>query len=285
MSADDGKTWGSPVVVDPLFALCRNGSVRVLRSGRIVAPTLKWISSAAGPESESDDQQMVFSWIYYSDDEGKTWQRSLSELFVSLDGGQRGFYSFDEPVLEELNDDHLIMIARTQLGRPYKSFSKDGGTSWSNPAPVNLASSDSPHTLIRVPSTSDLLLVWNQASTEECLTGLMRHRLSTAISSDGGERWGHFRNLESLDDRSYIEPPAEPRVYLMRDGKFIEPTDHQRYPHAPGCLRNSYPTVAFSKDEVAIAYDYGYGGPGELQNGSATKIQVATLGWLYGKQA
>jgi len=285
-SADGGKTWSLPVVVDPLFALCRSGSVRVLRSGRIVAPTLTWISPAAGPESEEEDAQMVYTWIYYSDDEGKTWQRSLSELFISLDGGRRGFYSFDEPVLEELGDGSLIMIARTQMGRPYKSFSKDGGVSWTKPAPVDLGSSPSPHTLGRIPSTGDLLIVWNQTSPEECLNGLMRHRLSMAVSRDGGTTWGHFRNLESLDDRSHVDPPPpEPKVYLMRDWKYIQPTDHQRYPHAPGCLRISYPTVTFWKNEIAVAYDYGNGGPGDLAEGSATKVKIVSVDWLYGKSA
>jgi hypothetical protein len=283
-SDDLGKTWSLPVVVDPLFALCRTGSVRVLQSGRIVAPTLTWLSPAAGPESEEEDAQMVYTWIYYSDDEGKTWHRSLSEVFISLDKGEHGFYSFDEPVLEELSAGHLIMIGRTQMGRPYQSFSKDGGVSWSSPTPVDLGSSPSPHTISRIPATGDLLLIWNQTSTEECLNGLMRHRLSMAVSSDGGKTWGHFRNLESLDDRERVDaPPPEPKVYLMRDWKYISPIDPQRYPHSPGCLRISYPTVTFWKDEVAVAYDYGYGGTGEFQHASATKIKIVSLDWLYGK--
>src|SRR5262249_39933909 len=148
-----GRTWSLPVVVEPLFALCRTGSVRVLRSGRIVAPTLAWLSPAAGPESEEEDAQMVYTWIYYSDDEGTTWKRSLSEVFISVDHGQHGFYSFDEPVLEELSDGQLIMVGRTQMGRPYKTHSRDGGVSWSSPTPVDLGSSPSPHTIARIPSS------------------------------------------------------------------------------------------------------------------------------------
>jgi hypothetical protein len=283
-SDNGGKTWSPPVVVEPLFALCRSGSARVLRSGRIVAPTLKWISPAAGPESENEELQFVYSWINYSDDEGQTWRRSLSEVYISLGGGERGFYSFDEPVLEERQDGTLLMVARTQLGRPYQSVSRDGGVSWSNPTPVDVGSSPSPHTLARIPATGDLLLVWNQASTEECLNGLMRHRLSTAVSKDGGGTWAHFRNLESLDYRAHVEPPPlQPQVYLMRNWHYVEPSDRQRYPHAPGCLRVTYPTVTFWEREAAIAYDFGYGGPGELKEGSGTKIKVVTLDWLYSK--
>ena len=42
-----------------------------------------------------------------------------------------------------------------------------------------------------VPGTGDLLLVWNQASAEEIQNGLSRHRLSTAISNDGGASWAY----------------------------------------------------------------------------------------------
>jgi hypothetical protein len=62
---------------------------------------------------------------------------------------------------------------------------------------------------------------------------------------------------------------------------FRQPVDLTRYPHAPGCSRVCYPDAAFRGNEVAIAYDYGYGGPGELKDGSTTKIKVVSVDWLY----
>jgi sialidase-1 len=138
-SQDEGRSWSHPAVVDPLSAVCISGNLRVLRTGRIVAPVMNWISPRAGGESEEESNSICYSWIYYSDDEGKTWKRSLSELFVSLDQGRKGCYSFEEPVLEELKDDRLLMYGRTELGRQYQSISKDNGTSWSDPQPVQLA--------------------------------------------------------------------------------------------------------------------------------------------------
>jgi hypothetical protein len=136
--------------------------------------------------------------------------------------------------------------------------------------------------LIRIPATGHLLLVWNQTSVEENFTGLMRHRLSTAISKDAGVSWVHLRNLESLDGRSHLEPPPpEPKVHLMREWDYHQPTDLKRYPYAPGCLRISYPTATFWKDEAAITYDYGYCHSGELKEGHATKIKIVSLDWLY----
>ena len=151
----------------------------------------------------------------------------------------------------------------------------------SHPVTARLASSYAPSTLIRIPKTKDFLLVWNQVSTEEILAGHHRHRLSTAISTDEGETWTHFRNLESLDNRTRIEPPTgQPNVIRMHDYGYRQPTDKNRYPHAPGCLRICYATVAFAEDEVTIAYDYGYG-VGEFKDQSATKVKVVSLDWLY----
>jgi hypothetical protein len=281
-SGDGGESWSVPVTVDGVFSLCRTQGARVLRSGRIVAPVFKWYSPLPGGESEGEEYSLCVSWVFYSDDDGRTWKRSLSELLVSLDHGRRGVYSFEEPCIEELNDGRVLMYGRTELGRFYRTVSNDGGITWSVPEPAGVAASYAPPMVVRIPATGHLLLVWNQSSPEEILAGLHRHRLSTAISEDAGGTWTRFRNLESLDDRAHIEPPP-PQVYRMSDYRYRPPVDRQRYPHAPGCLRICYPTVAFHDNEVAIAYDYGYGGPGELEKASATKIKIATLDWLYGR--
>ncbi len=282
-SHDQGATWSAAVVIDPIFSLCRTGGARVLSTGRIVVPAFKWISSFGGGDSENEANSINFSWAFYSDDEGRSWSRSLSELFISVDDGRLGVYSFEEPSLEELRDGSLLMFGRSELGRFYQSVSKDHGVNWSAPKPVNLAAAYAPPMLARISSTGDLLLVWNQASGEEILSGLSRHRLSTAVSRDDGLTWSTFRNLESLDDRERLaSPPATPHVYRMVDYEYRQPVDRLRYKHAPGCLRICYPTVVFHGDEVAFAYDYGYG-VGELEHASATKIKIVPVGWLYGK--
>lgn len=283
-SEDGGKSWSAAIVIDPIFSVCQKGTARVLKSGRILAPVFIWVSPAAGPNSEEEANNLTFSWVFYSDDEGRTWQRSLSELFVTVDQGRRGNYDFEEPCLEELKDGSLLMFGRTEFGCFYQTISKDGGVSWSVPQPVPLAASYTPPFLIRIPATGDLLLVWNQASTEEILAGLARHRLSTAITNDSGATWHHFRNLESLDDRTEIQPPqAPPQVYRMKNYHYPETLDQKRYPHAPGCVRICYPTVAFRGNEVAFAYDYGFGGPGDLKEGDTTKVKIVSLDWLYEK--
>lgn len=280
-SDDDGATWSAATVIDPIFSVCRTSGARVLSDGRLVVPVFNWLSPSAGGDSEESANSICTSWVFYSDDEGASWKRSLSELFVSLDKGRGGCYSFEEPSLEERADGSLLMYGRTELGVFYESASKDRGVTWTAPKPTRVAASYTPPMLVRMPASSDLLLVWNQASAEEIVAGLSRHRLSTAISKDGGATWMHHRNLESMDDRAVIEPPARPVTVLRSESGYQQPADRTRYPHSPGCLRICYPTVVFDGDEVAITYDYGYG-VGEFFKKHATRIKVMRKQWLYG---
>ena len=282
-SSNGGRTWTDPTPIDPIFAVCRTQAARVLSTGRILVPVMRWISPWSGGESEGAEKNICFSWVYYSDDEGKTWKRSLSELFVAMDAGRRGVTHFEETVVEELPDGRVLMLGRTELGRVYKSYSKDKGITWSHPVPTPLASSYSPSTLIRIPKTKDLLVIWNQVTPEEILQGITRHRLTSAISKDQGMTWQHFRNLESLDDRTKVAPPkGRPNVIRrLKSGGYGQPPKKQ-YPHAPGCLRVCYATVAFRQNEAAITYDFGYG-VGEFQNKHSTKVKVVSLDWFYGK--
>ena len=282
-SHDGGKTWSDPVVVDPLFSVCDPAHGLVLSTGRILVPVFAWLSAFSGGESESEENGITYSWIFYSDDEGKTWKRSLSELFVSVNQGRSGAFAFEEPSVVELKDGRILLFGRTELGRFYRSVSKDSGVTWSVPQPVALAASYCAPLLIRIPATGDVMLIWNQSSGEEILAGLSRHRLSTAISKDDGATWMHFRNLESLDDRARLSPPSDqPRVYRMVDYEYRQPADPVRYKRAPGSLRICYPSVAFHQNEVAIAYDFGYG-VGELKDRSTTKIKIVSVDWLYGR--
>ena len=90
------------------------------------------------------------------------------------------------------------MILRTPLGRFYQSWSADNGTSWSRPEPTALASALAPAALGQIPGSDDLLIIWNQASADEIQRGMQRHRLSSAVSKDGGATWRHTGNVFSI---------------------------------------------------------------------------------------
>jgi len=276
-SDDECQTWSMGRWIDSRFAVTRNSTARVLSSGRILAPVMKWLSPLAGAESEMEQNSFCYSWVKYSDDEGETWRDSLSEIFVLLDEGRKGAYQYEEPAVEELKDGSILMIGRTDLGRQFVSKSADRGVTWSFPEPTEIASAYAPLHLVRIPKTGNLMIIWNQVSPKEILAGLHRHRLSAAVSTDEGRTWKHHRNLESLDNTARVKPPPV-KTYRMANYRYAEVKPRKgRYIGAPTPTRICYPSTAFIGNEVLVCYDYG--GP----KGHKTKLKILPLEWFYGK--
>lgn len=278
-SSDEGRTWSAPVVVFSQHAMCCAGHALVLDSGRIVAPSYRWISFDETVASEADNH-LSFSFVMVSDDEGRTWRHSLSELFVCR---YRVCYALGEPAVLPIGDGRLLMDLRSEHGRRYQSFSDDLGLTWKRPEPVlQIASTATPACLRRMP-TGEILMVWNQGSRGEILKGLHRHRLSCAISRDEGRTWESLRNLESLDDETVIPPlPADWHEIIEQreDYWYYQPSDTDRYHRAPGPLRIAYPDVQFVGDEAVFVYDYGWGTCGISMTG--TKVRTIPLDYLRG---
>ncbi len=285
-SADEGQTWSAPVQINDtgtLGHICKRGDTAlVLSTGRILVPVYAMFGG------------MCASFMYYSDDAGDTWRRSVGEIAVHFReaGRQFAYADFEEPAVVELRDGRLLCFGRTRLGQLYQSHSDDGGITWSAAVPTGLAASYSPASLKTIPSTGDILCVWNQASGQEIADGLARMRMSCAVSEDGGETWGHFRNLESLDDAGAIEPEGgtagtEMGAVLGRRALCGGPTQANppdevkaRYPRWGGYVHVDYPSTCFTKDgHVLIMYGvYGTGGDA-LPMGN--KVLVHPVAWLY----
>jgi len=283
-SADEGQTWSAPVQINDtgtLGHICQRGDTAlVLRSGRILVPAYAMFGG------------MCASFMYYSDDAGDTWRRSVGEIAIRLQANDHRFAyaDFEEPAVVELRDGSLLCFGRTRLGQLYKSHSDDGGLTWSEAIPTGLASSYSPASLKTIPDTGDLLCVWNQVSGREIEDGLARMRMACAVSKDDGETWEHFRNLESLDEAGYIEPEGgdtdvraiAERSALRGGATNANPPDEvkTRYPRWGGYVHVDYPSTCFTRDgHVLIMYGvYGTGGE-ELPLGN--KMLVHPVEWLY----
>ena len=245
----------------PGYVGLTNDRAIVTSKGRIVLPFWYFLLNAF--------QQPAFTvcQVLYSDDEGKTWNLSRPPLAVpdSSTGAA-------EPTVVELRDGRLLMMLRNSSGRIYQSISTDGGSRWGQAKPTDLATSVSPICLKRIAKTGDLLLIWNQASKKEIEWGVTRARLSCAISTDDGATWGNFKNLESLDGHTRLEPAPV--------GK--PPHNHPpiwESPYSPnGALNCSYPSCSFVGDNVLITYDVPAGV-------CALKLRVLPLGWFYGAKA
>ena len=101
-----------------------------------------------------------------------------------------------EPGVVELKDGRVMMFIRTDSGYQYLAYSHDGADSWTPPVASTLAAPVAPASIKRLPSTGDLLLVWNDHANIPA--GLRKRRvpLSVAISRDDGKTWQYVKALE-----------------------------------------------------------------------------------------
>lgn len=186
-SNDEGQTWSEPTYVVPKeeqgYRVLNNDRVIQLKSGRLVVPLAvhylpgwqKWRSSA----------QIV---CYLSDDQGKTWRSSQSKLETKL--------LAQEPGVVELKNDKLLMFCRSSDCQ-ITSHSNDGGETWSPLKRSNIQQPvASPASIERIPSTGDLLLVWNNGNDPlASKKPIGRRPFTAAISKDEGVSWQYVQNI------------------------------------------------------------------------------------------
>ena len=268
VSKDEGRTWSAPVHINPpdrrespmMNSLIQLSTGRLLQPCHVVmgpAPTASEpnVAYRFGRRFHTCwAYQVMFCFCYYSDDGGRTWQRSDNEVHATIDRGVAGGYSMAEPKAVELADGRVLLMANTSLGRLYRSYSEDQGRTWLEAEPTDLVQRRSPLNLKRIADSSDLLVIWNQLSNWEQMNGLHRHRLSCAVSGDHGLTWRHHKNLESLDDTSRLEPEPLASWLLGAGSGHFQPLDRVRYHRAPGPLRNDHPCCLFHDGHAIISY-------------------------------
>ena len=189
------------------------------------------------------------AFTYYSDDEGRTWEKSDGYVLGWPDEGRRGVYPTDEPSVAQTGDGRLLMFTRSTLGRVVESWSEDDGTSWTRGLPNELCNSYSPARLRTIPTTGDLHCVWNQVTPDEICRGFRRSRLSSAISKDSGKTWKYFKTLDCADplDKSVRQEPDPKTAFVVADRDCGEMPDNW-------CIYR-YPNVRYAGDAAYIAYD------------------------------
>ena len=255
-STDEGATWSQPVLVTDYPAFCPMfHSMIQLAGGRIlltgycgglygwdyqdgtmvsVHPDLQyddvmaygqWRGQKIALEGHGHGPEMGMTVVYRSDDEGKTWAKHPGALmgwfdFEGVPNGTCGQTACFEPTMAEAPDGNVLLIMRSTVGRLVQSFSTDAGQQWTAVVPSDLPSSESPGIMAALPTTGDLLLVWNQISREEIRRGYRRGRLSSAVSRDGGHSWENFKTLElseGLEDVDRVQPEYPIRMVRARD--------------------------------------------------------------------
>jgi flavin-dependent dehydrogenase len=177
-SGDEGKTWTDPVLIgepgDEGAWYVMNDRLIQTRTGRLVLP----VAHAVGRYEGDRDESLAF----FSDDGGASWKRSQP---APLPDGPRGMA---EPCVVELTDGRLLMLARGGLGVLVKSYSSDGGETWTPGARTTLVSPCSSLTLHRLPD-SRLIVFYNHATPYNAGDFFPRNPLCYAISADEGDSW------------------------------------------------------------------------------------------------
>ena len=193
ISADDGATWGPPVLVvaAPGYFELNNDRAVQLRTGRLILPVSFYRSTGTKDEQGSWDSRAIILW-YYSDDEGATWTEAdswWSIPMVSTSGLQ-------EPGVVELADGSLYGWSRTDQGAQFEFRSQDNGKNWSAPEPSELKSPESPASIKRLPRSNALIAVYNDHSGQFKFEAKKRTPLVVAFSTDGGRTWPTRQVLE-----------------------------------------------------------------------------------------
>ncbi len=187
ISTNEAKTWSKPApCIDTVgYYVVNNDRVLQLKSGRLIIP-------AACHSVNNEPSRHGEALTRFSDDNGTTWHPSQTVL-TPPEGSKSGL---QEPAVIELKDGRLMMLARIDQSCQYRSYSGDGGVTWSPVEPTDIISPLSPATLERIPKTGDILLVWNDHSKIDPALRGWRTPFTAAISRDEGQTWEHVRNLE-----------------------------------------------------------------------------------------
>lgn len=186
-SFDEAKTWSEPVHVNPRegYYCINNDRMIQLRSGRLVIPAALHLFSG----DKFDERGTVTCLL--SDDNGATWRETMPRLEHPDPEGV-----LQEPGVVELKGGRIMMLIRTDSGCQYRSWSSDGGETWADPEPTDLLSPKSPASVKRIPSTGDLLLVWNDHTNIDEELHKKRTPLVVAISRDEGLTWEKKKIIE-----------------------------------------------------------------------------------------
>jgi hypothetical protein len=315
-SEDSGTTWEPPVRVT-LPGIGTHVYQDVLlrtASGRIILPVYISLGQSTGPNDVKPpasgklvngqwvstaahffDPHFSASYVCYSDDDGRTWQRNKDgELIILLDWNASYSYT-NEPTVTEVTPGRLLMFMRNGLGRVFQAWSEDNGETWTRPQPTSLATSTAPAQIRTLPN-GHLLAVWNQESEAEIKRGYNRTRISSAISRNGGSVWEFFQNVESMHEETRVEPgpirPVRPAEYHFEPGLPVPEREREHILPFSFHGRWSYPSVFVMKDRVLIAHTYSvyeqHPTRAELilssqkEGGFNQKLKVLPLSWFYG---
>lgn len=186
-SFDYGKTWGEHKVV-----YGENQGYQILNNNRVIFENGRLIIPLCIPSNEKGvliDYDYISVFYYYSDDLGRTWNKSarLTTNFALL-----------EPGIVTVNDSEYLMYIRTNLGKVLFARSLNKGKDWTF-EPSNIKSPSSPQKIINIPGSNNLIMVWNYTENNYKQHVGNRNPLSLAVSKNNGHNWHFLFDIEKFD--------------------------------------------------------------------------------------
>ncbi|MBR0460065.1 MAG: exo-alpha-sialidase [Victivallales bacterium] len=154
-----------------------------------------------------------------SRDQGQTFE------FLHVPQAPQDICLFDEHWVVQLADGTLQILLRTKIG-PWLTRSKDGGTTWTSPAPANLGSVNS-RFVFRKLRSGRLLFVFHH--TQHALPGCPinpntdsfgpRENITAWLSDDDGTTWRGQLSIDRRTDISYpdVTEGNDGFLYLIYD--------------------------------------------------------------------
>ncbi len=219
-SADDGATWSPARTIGGPEGVwyVMNDRMIQMASGRLVVPVSCMPKGMGVYEGDCN-----IGLAFFSDNGGETWRASHRPARIE-DG--RGMA---EPCVAEVAPGRLLMLARTGSGSLNRSWSFDGGDTWSPAEPTTLVSACSSLTLKTLPDVR-LIVFYNHAKPLAPAAFFPRTPLCYAVSADGGQTWAQPAMIDDVGvlrrDRQNIYPSA----CFTDEGMVVVYSTHQADP-------------------------------------------------------
>ncbi len=184
-SKDGGKTWSKREPLEDGFL----GPIKnkpILNDNRLIAPA----------SIENDGWRIYFE---YSDDMGKTWNRTA---YVEADSSVMAI----QPTIMKLSSGRLAALARTRSEKIGITYSSDNGLTWSKLKLLDIPNNNSGLDAITLKDGSQVLICNEKPIPHGIKNGKGLRTPLSLMTSDDGESWHHWITLEDSPISQYSYP-------------------------------------------------------------------------------